>query len=182
MVVILDEVTFLVRLLKDNWSASSVALANANQIHGAVSVPQIVDVRSVEANEGRRADADSGAIIVIYEDSNSTSYPTIDYAVRNDTFTFTVHIRVLYRRDFVNTDGNKITGRTRLQDLYRIVRYIIENNSLRPQVTTTEGGTTYRESADTIKITGRSDANDRGKKLLGYRLSVEMKRMGRSVT
>ena len=182
MVVILDEVTFLVRLLKDNWSASSVALANANQIHGAVSVPQIVDVRSFEANEGRRADAESGAIIVIYEDSNSFSYPTIDYAVRNDTFTFTVHIRVLYRRDFVNTDGNKITGRTRLQDLFRIVRYIIENNSLRPQVTTTDGGTTYRESADTIKITSRSDANDRGKKLLGYRLSVEMKRMGRSVT
>tara|TARA_Y100001937_G_scaffold93489_1_gene126612 strand:+ start:5112 stop:5660 length:549 start_codon:yes stop_codon:yes gene_type:complete len=181
MVVILDEVTFLVRLLKDNWSASSVALASANQIHGAVTVPQIVDVRSVEANEGRRADADSGAIIVIYEDSNSTTYPTIDHSVRNDTFTFTVHIRVLYRRDFVNTDGNKITGRTRLQDLYRIVRHIIENNSLRPQVTTTEGGTTYRESADTIKITSRTDANDRGKKLLGYRLSVEMKRMGRGV-
>lgn len=82
----------------------------------------------------------------------------------------------------MNTDGNKITGRTRLQDLYRIVRHIIENNSLRPEVTTVDGGTTYRESADTIKITSRTDANDRGKKLLGYRLSVEMKRMGRSVT
>ena len=45
MVVILDEVTFLVRLLKDNWSSASTTLNDANQIHGAVSVPQIVDVR-----------------------------------------------------------------------------------------------------------------------------------------
>ena len=182
MVVILDEVTFLKRLLSDNWSAAAVALNNANQVHSAVPVPKIIDVRSIEPNEGRRTDADSNAIIIIYEESNSTEYPTIDYAVRNDTFTFTIHIRVLHRRDF----SNNTTSRDRLQTLYRIVRYILENNSLRPFVTTDETinnvTTTYRETADTLKLISRTDANDRGKKLLGYRLSVEMKRMGRSVT
>ena len=71
----------------------------------------------------------------------------------------------------------------------RIIRYIIENNSLRPTVTTVETivtngnsvTTTHKESAEILKITGRSEANDRGKKLLGYKLSVELKRHGRSV-
>lgn len=37
MVVILDEVTFLVRLLKDNWNAASTTLNDANQTHGAIT-------------------------------------------------------------------------------------------------------------------------------------------------
>ena len=65
-------------------------------------------------------------VIVIFEDSSSTTYPTIDYAVRNETFTFTIHIRVLHRRDF----PDNTTSRDRLRILYRIVRHILETNSL----------------------------------------------------
>ena len=211
MAIILDEVTFLIRLLSDNWSSASTTLHSANKIHSAVPAPKFIDVRSVEPKSGRRVDADSGAVVIVYEDSNSTEHPTIDHAIRNETFGMTIHARVLYRRDLENADNAatqynsngaptmtnasgsqvvylpvKTTGRDRLQSIYRIIRYIIENNSLRPTVTTIissgSNAGTHRETAETLKITGRSEANDRGKKLLGYKLSVELKRHGRSVT
>jgi len=180
-VVILDEVTFLIRLLSDNWSAASTALhasgGSTKQINAAVPTPKIIDVRSIAPKEGRRVDADSdSAIIIVYEDSNSTEYPTIDYSVRNETFNFTIHIRVLHRRDYAELT----TSRDKLQDIYRIVRYILESKSLRPTVTTDDGGTTNIQSAEIIKLKSRSEANDRNKRLLGYKLSVEMRRYGRS--
>ena len=114
---------------------------------------------------------------MVFEESANTEYPTIDYAVRNETFTFTLHIRVLHRRDFPTITYS----RDRLQALYRIARYILEHNSLRPTVYV-GGGTsgTIEESAELLKLTSRSEANDRGKRLLGYKLSVEMKRFGRN--
>ena len=177
MAELLDEVTFVKRLLSDNWSASSLSLYNSGKIATNLPVPKIIDVRSIEPQEGRRVDADSNNVIVIFEDSSSTTYPTIDYAVRNETFTFTIHIRVLHRRDF----PDNTTSRDRLRILYRIVRHILETNSLSPTITTTSGGSTFTDSAEVIKLTSRSEANDRKKRLLGYKLSVEMKRMGRSI-
>ena len=177
MVVILDEVTFLIRLLSDNWASAGTQLVSDGVIEASNNAtPKFIDVRSIEPKEGRRVAIDSQTVVVVYEDSSSTTYPTIDYAVRNETFTFTVHIRVLHRRDF----ANNTKSRDRLQALYRIARYILENNSLRPTVTTVEGGTTYTDNADLISLTSRNEANDRGKRLLGYKLSVEMKRFGRS--
>tara|TARA_R110000751_G_scaffold54663_5_gene117534 strand:+ start:1855 stop:2403 length:549 start_codon:yes stop_codon:yes gene_type:complete len=180
-VVILDEVTFLIRLLSDNWDAASTALhasgGATKQINAAVPSPKIIDIRSLLPKEGRRVDADSdSAIIIVYEDSNSIEYPTIDYSVRNETFNFTIHMRVLHRRDYAELT----TSRDKLQDIYRIVRYILESKSLRPTVTTTDGGTTNIQSAEIIKLKSRSEANDRNKRLLGYKLSVEMRRYGRS--
>ena len=170
----MDEVTFVIELLSDNWSSAVTTLQSRGDItssHG--ETPQFIDIRSIEPQKGRRVDVDSQSVIVVFEDSSSTDYPTIDYAVRNETFTFTLHIRVLHRRDF-----SELTfSRDRLQALYRIARYIVESNSLRPTV---NAGTATEESAELIKLTGRSEANDRGKKLLGYRVSLELKRFGRN--
>tara|TARA_R100000030_G_scaffold87969_1_gene71847 strand:+ start:1045 stop:1581 length:537 start_codon:yes stop_codon:yes gene_type:complete len=178
MAELLDEVTFVMRLITDNWSSSATSLYNSGKISINLPVPKVIDVRSIEPNEGRRVDADSdSAVIVVFEDSSSTTYPTIDYAVRSESFTFTIHIRVLHRRDF----ADNTTSRDRLRILYRIVRHILETNSLSPTISTTVGGTTYTDSAEIIKLQSRSEANDRKKRLLGYKLGVEMKRMGRSV-
>lgn len=174
----MDEVTFLLRLLSDRWSAAASDLVSRGDITNShVETPEFVDVRSIEPKKGRRIDADSKSIIVVFEDSSSTSYPTIDYAVRNEDFGFTIHIRVLHRRDF----STPTFSRDRLQSLYRITRYILEKNSLRPTVYV-GGGTsgTIEDSAELVKLNSRSDSNDRGKKLLGYKLSVEMKRFGRN--
>ena len=170
----MDEVTFVIELLSDNWSSAVTTLQSRGDItssHG--ETPQFIDIRSIEPQKGRRVDVDSQSVIVVFEDSSSTDYPTKDYAVRNETFTFTLHIRVLHRRDFTELTFS----RDRLQALYRIARYIVESNSLRPTV---NAGTATEESAELIKLTGRSEANDRGKKLLGYRVSLELKRFGRN--
>ena len=178
----MDEVAFIIALLKDNWTDALSTLSARGDIsnshqptpHGSDPTITFVDIRSIEPKKGRRIDADSQSVIVVFEDSNSTEYPTIDYAVRNETFTFTLHIRVLHRRDF-----NELTfSRDRLQALYRIARYIIESNALRPTV---YDGSTVLDSAELIKLTGRSEANDRGKRLLGYRMSIELKRFGRNI-
>lgn len=175
----MDEVTFIITLLQDRWSSAITALRSAGAISSAhMETPRFIDVRSIASNEGRRVDIDSQSVIVVFEDSNSTDYPTIDYSVRNETYTFTLHLRVLHRRDFAELT----TSRERLQQLYKTARYIIETNGLRPTVYV-GGGTsgTVAESAELIKLTGRSEANDRGKRLLGYKLSIELKRFARSI-
>jgi len=174
-----DEVTFLIRLLSDNWASAASALVSSGDITSNHNeTPNFIDVRSIAPNEGRRVDMDSKSVVIVYEDSGSTEYPTIDYAVRNETFGFTVHIRTMHRRDF-----SELTfSRDRLQALYRIARYILENNSLQPKVYV--GGNSsnnVEDSAQLIKLQSRSEANDRNKRLLGYKLTVEMKRMAISV-
>jgi len=170
----MDEVSFIIELLSDNWSAAASTLQTRGDITTShIETPRFIDVRSIAPNEGRRVDMDSQSIIVVFEDSSSTEYPTIDYSVRNETFTFTLHLRVLHRRDFTELTFSH----DRLQALYRIARFIIEDNALRPTVNV---GTANEESAELIKLTGRSEANDRKKKLLGYKISVELKRFGRN--
>ena len=175
----MDEVTLIIRLLQDNWTSSASALVSAGEItasHNAT--PKFIDIRSIEPQEGKRVDIDSESVIVVFEDSASSSYPTIDYAVRNEDFTFTLHLRVLHRRDMTSNTFS----RDRLKALYKIVRYILENNSFRPTVYATPADNTSAVlgDADLIRLTSRSEANDRGKRLLGYKIGVELKRFARA--
>ena len=166
-----DEVTFVLKLLEDNWTNDALN-AGLDQHKPTASAINFIDVRSLEPQKGRRVDADEKAIIIVYEDSASISHPTIDWSVRNEEYSFTIHLRVLHQKDW----GDLNFSRQRLQSLYQIVRHIIERNGLRPKVTV--GSNTY--TAELIDITGRSEANDRNKRLLGYKMSVTMKRFGRT--
>ena len=175
----MDEVTLIIRLLQDNWSSSASALVTAGTItanHNAT--PKFIDIRSIEPQEGRRVDIDSESVIVVFEDSSATSYPTIDYSARNEDFAFTLHLRVLHRRDMTNNTFS----RDRLEALYKIVRYIFENNAFRPTVyaTPADSSSAALGDADLVRITSRNEANDRGKRLLGYKIGVEMKRFARA--
>jgi len=167
---LVDEVTFVLKLLEDNWTNDALN-AGLDQHKPVASAINFIDVRSLEPQKGRRVDADEKAIIIVYEDSASISHPTIDWSVRNEEYSFTIHLRVLHQKDW----GDLNFSRQRLQSLYQIVRHIIERNGLRPKVTV--GSNTY--TAELIDITGRSEANDRNKRLLGYKISVTMKRFGR---
>jgi hypothetical protein len=170
VILLVDEVTFMITLLKDNWNNNlSAGLSGHKPNTDAIN---FIDVRSLEPNKGRRVDADQKAIIIVYEDSASITHPTIDWGVRDEEYGFTIHLRVLHQKDW----GVLTFSRDRLQSLYQIVRSIIEKNGLRPNVTV--DGNTYK--ADLIEITSRSEANDRGKRLLGYKITVTMKRFGRT--
>ena len=107
---------------------------------------------------------------MFYEDSASITHPTIDWSVRNEEYTFTLHIRTLQPKG----QADLTFASTRLQSLYQIVRYIVEKKGLRPSISS-------GVSAELLEITGRSDANDRNKRLLGYKLTVNMKRFGRTI-
>ena len=168
----LDEVTFVLKLLENNWSQAISDGAGISQHTPGTSAINFIDVRSIEPQKGRRVDADEKAIIIVYEDNATISHPTIDWGVRNEEYSFTIHLRVLHQKDWADLTFS----RTRLQSLYQIVRHIIERNGLRPSVIV--DGTTY--TAELIEITGRSEANDRGKRLLGYKMPVTMKRYGRT--
>ena len=175
----MDEVTFVIRLLQDNWTSSASTLVSAGTItasHNAT--PKFIDVRSIEPNEGRRVDIDSESVLIVYEDSSSTDYRTIDYAARDETFTFTIHLRVLHRRDMTTNTFS----RDRLAALYKIVRYVFENNAFRPTVYATPADNTSAAlgDADLVRLTSRNEANDRGKRLLGYKIGVELKRFARA--
>jgi len=175
----MDEVTLIIRLLQDNWSSSAAALVTAGEItasHNAT--PKFIDIRSIEPQEGRRVDIDSESVIIVFEDSSATSYPTIDYAARNEDFSFTLHLRVLHRRDMTSNTFS----RDRLEALYKIVRYIFENNAFRPTVYATPADNTSAAlgDADLVRLTSRNEANDRGKRLLGYKIGVELKRFARA--
>ena len=173
----MDEVTFMIRLLSDNWATAATSLVSSGDITSSHNeTPKFIDIRSIAPKEGRRVDVDSQSVVIVYEDSGSTEYPTIDYAVRNETYGFTVHIRTLHRRDFAALTFSS----DRLQSLYRIARYILENNSLQPKVYVSGNSANDVEgSAELIKLQSRSEANDRNKRLLGYKLTVEMKRLAR---
>ena len=175
----MDEVTLIIRLLKDNWTTSAAALSTAGQISAThIATPKFIDIRSIEPNEGRRVDMDSESVIIVFEDSSATSYPTIDYAARSEDFSFTLHLRVLHRRDM----NSNTFSRDRLEALYKIVRYIFENNAFRPTVYATPADNTSAAlgDADLIRLTSRNEANDRGKRLLGYKIGVELKRFARA--
>lgn len=180
----MDEVTFVIRLLQDNWAkacvddGSSGKNAFGDNLQGLINhrvTPTFVDVRSLEPGKGRRFDADQNAVIVVYEDSASMGLPTIDWSIRNEDYTFTIHLRVLHQKDWAVLT----TSRDRLQSLYQIARYILEKKGMRPKVFDASGN--LEGSAELIQMTGRSEANDRGKRLLGYKMSVTMKRFGRTV-
>ena len=165
-----DEVTFVLKLLENNWASNLSAGLDGHK--PAASSINFIDVRSIEPNKGRRVDAEEKAIIIVYEDSATISHPTIDWGVRNEEYTFTIHLRILHQKDW-----SVLTySRDRLQSLYQIVRSILEKNGLRPEVTV--DGNKY--TAELIEITSRSEANDRGKRLLGYKMGVAMKRFGRT--
>ena len=115
-------------------------------------------MRSIQPNEGRRVDIDSQSVIIVFEDSATIEYPTIDYSVRNEDFGFT---ELTFSRD-------------RLKALYEITRHILESKAFRPTVV--DGSNNTEGSADLIKLKSRSEANDRNKRLLGYKMSVELKR------
>ena len=139
--------------------------------------PTIIDIRNLEANKGRRYDMSnavevgrSSDVIVIYEDSQTIDFPTIDWSVMNEKYGFTMHIRAIHddRTDATNTTF----GRDRLENLYKMVRYVV--NHRRRGATVTIGSETKR--FDQIWLGNRSESNDRNKRIFGYKMNIELRK------
>ena len=121
----MDEVSLLLDLLSNNWSTNATALVSDGTISASHAVtPDFIDIRTMTANKGVRVDLSrTPATIVVFEDSQSIDYPTIHYDIRNETYSFTLHIRVLHDE---RGGADASYGKDRLRAIYLILRRTLE--------------------------------------------------------
>jgi len=171
----MDEVSLLIDILTNTnaslgttWSQAAIALQSAGTIAAAhVVTPDIIDIRSLTANKGTRVDLSrTPATIVVFEDSQSMTYPTVHYDVRHETYTFTLHIRVLHDE---RGGADAAQGKDRLRAIYLILRRVLESN--RRGYTASDGS-----NFNQLFVGSRSESNDRKKRLFGYKVTIEAKR------
>tara|TARA_A200000159_G_C7338683_1_gene346226 strand:+ start:11933 stop:12445 length:513 start_codon:yes stop_codon:yes gene_type:complete len=169
----MDEVSLLLDLLSNNWSSNATALVSAGEIDASHAVtPDFIDIRTLSANKGVRVDLSrTPATIVVFEDSQSIEYPTIHYDVRNETYSFTLHIRVLHDE---RGGADASHGKDRLRAIYLILRRVLE--SKRKGYTASDGS-----RFNQLFVGSRSESNDRAKRLFGYKVSLEAKRFALSI-
>tara|TARA_R100000742_G_C4268334_1_gene86693 strand:- start:353 stop:838 length:486 start_codon:yes stop_codon:yes gene_type:complete len=160
-------------LINSNWSSNASALVSAGTISSSHGVtPEVIDIRSITANKAARVDLGRyPATIVVFEDSQNIEYPTIHYDIRNETYTFTLHIRVLHDE---RSGFDSSYGKDRLRAIYLILRRVLEGS--RKGYTASDGS-----KFNQLFVGPRSESNDRAKKLFGYKVSLEAKRFGLSI-
>tara|TARA_R100000734_G_C3318962_1_gene113895 strand:- start:651 stop:1163 length:513 start_codon:yes stop_codon:yes gene_type:complete len=169
----MDEVSLLLDLLSNNWSSNATALVSAGTISASHAVtPEFLDVRNTTKHKGVRVDLSrSPATIVVFEDSQNIEYNTIHYDIRNESYTFTIHIRVLHdERGGIDASY----GKDRLRAIYLILRRVIE--SKRKGYTASDGS-----KFDQLFLGSRTESNDRAKRLFGYKVTTEAKRFAQSI-
>lgn len=163
----MDEVSLLMDLVSSNWSSSVTTLVSAGTISADhAGTPNFVDVRTLQKNKGVRYDLTAKDVIVFFEDSQNIEYPTVHFDVRNETYSFTMHMRTIHD-ERAGTDAD--FGRDRLRAIYLIARHTLERG--RTGYTASDGS-----KFNQVFVGSRSESNDRSKRLFGYKLSVETKR------
>ena len=125
------------------------------------------------ANKGKRVDLSrTPATIVVFEDSQSIEYPTAQYDVRNETYSFTLHIRVLHDE---RGGEDASHGMDRLRAIYLILRRTLESKR---RGYTASDGSKFQQ----LFLGARSESNDRAKRLFGYKVTIEAKRYALSIS
>jgi len=163
----MDEVSLLIDLVSSKWSSSVSTLVSAGTISADhAGTPNFVDVRTLDKNKGVRYDLTAKDVIVFFEDSQSIEYPTVHFDVRNETYSFTMHMRTIHD-ERAGTDAS--FGKDRLKALYLIARHTLERG--RTGYTASDGS-----KFNQVFVGSRSESNDRSKRLFGYKLTIEAKR------
>jgi len=169
----MDEVSLFLDLLSSGWSSAASALVSDGSISASHAVtPEFLDVRNTTKHKGVRVDLSrSPATIVVFEDGQTIDYPTVHFDVRNETYTFTTHIRVLHDE---RSGLDASHGKDRLRAIYLILRRVIENN--RKGYTASDGS-----RFNQLFLGARTESNDRAKRLFGYKITTEAKRFALSL-
>ena len=164
----MDEVSLLIDLINSQWSSNATSLVSSGDISPADAVtPDVIDIRTMAANKGKRVDLSrSPATIVVFEDSQTIDYPTVSYDIRNESYTFTLHIRVLHDE---RGGENASHGMDRLRAIYLILRRTLESKR---RGYTASDGSKFQQ----LFLGARSESNDRAKRLFGYKITIEAKR------
>ena len=195
----MDEVTYLVQLIRDSWPSASVMQDTLGISSSHRVKPTILDIRNLSS--GGSTDGTSGKVsrgqarqysllnqtspaiggatssdlIIVFEDGQDVEYPTISWDVRNETYNITCHIRTISGGDTRAADN--IFAHDRLESIYKSLRYTLE--SKRKGATVTINGDTLKMHQ--IHLGGRTESNNKAKRLFGYKVNVTMKRFAISV-
>jgi hypothetical protein len=169
----MDEVSLIIDLINTNWSTNAQALVADGTITASNAVtPDVIDVRTTTANKGVRVDLSrTPATIVVFEDSQNIEYPTIHYDIKNETYSFTLHIRVLHDE---RSGLDASYGKDRLRAIYLILTRVLESKR---RGYTASDGSSFKQ----LFVGSRSESNDRAKRLFGYKISLEAKRFAVSI-
>jgi len=163
----MDEVSLLMDLVSSKWSSSVSTLVSAGTISADhAGTPNFVDVRTLQKNKGARYDLTAKDVIIFFEDSQNIEYPTVHFDVRNETYSFTMHMRTIHD-ERAGTDAD--FGKDRLKALYLIARHALERG--RTGYTASDGS-----KFNQVFVGSRRESNDRSKRLFGYKLTIEAKR------
>ncbi len=126
----------------------------------------------MSANKGKRVDLSrTPATIVVFEDSQNIEYPSVLYDVRNEVYSFTLHIRVLHDE---RGGEDASHGMDRLRAIYLILRRTLESKR---RGYTASDGSKFQQ----LFLGSRSESNDRAKRLFGYKVTIEAKRFALSL-
>ena len=167
----MDEVSLIIDLVSTNWSSSATTLVNDGVItNDHIAIPNFVDVRSMDRGKGVRYDLSSKDVIVFFEDGQNIDYPTVHYDIRNESYTFTLHMRTVHD-ERAGTDA--AFGKDRLRALYLIARHALERGR---RGYTASDGSRFNQ----LFVGNRTESNDRKKRLFGYKMTVEAKRFAQT--
>ena len=195
----MDEVTYAVNLIRTNWPSTSVmqdtlGIATAHRVK-----PTIIDIKNlssggstdgtagkVSRGQARQysllnqtspalGSATSSDLIVVFEDGQDIEYPTIHWDVRNEVYNLTCHIRTISAGDTRAADN--IYAHDRLESIYKMLRYTVEQS--RKGATVTIGSDSLKMHQ--IWLGGRTESNNKAKRLFGYKINITMKRFAISV-
>ena len=153
----------------NSWSYSANAVLGSSWA-SLVGTPNVVDIRNMNKNKAMRYDLSSGDLIIIYETGQTVEYPTISWDVRNENYNMTISIRTL-QDERGASDAN--FARSRLENLYKVLRHRIEQNRKGATVTLSDGESLKMNQ---LFIGNRTESNDRNKRLFGYKLTADMKK------
>ena len=160
-------------MLSTQWSSNATALVSAGTISVSHAItPDFIDIRTMSANKGVRVDLSrTPATIVVFEDSQDVEYPTVHYDIKNETYSFTMHIRVLHDE---RSGLDASYGKDRLRAIYLILSRVVESNR---RGYTASDGSRFNQ----LFLGSRNESNDRAKRLFGYKITLQAKKFAISV-
>ena len=160
-------------MLSTQWSSNATALVSSGDIDVSHAItPDFIDIRTTTANKGVRVDLSrTPATIVVFEDSQDVEYPTVHYDIKNETYSFTIHIRVLHDE---RSGLDASYGKDRLRAIYLILSRVVESNR---RGYTASDGSRFNQ----LFLGSRNESNDRAKRLFGYKITLQAKRFAISV-
>jgi hypothetical protein len=204
---VVSETEYLVDLLESNWVDAINALKTSGGDGSIADVhavkPIIMDIRSFTS--GKTVDAQgrskggnrvntaskkeaaidgvvySRDVIVVMETSNSIEYPTLAWDIRNETYNMSISVRTR-QDDRILNDNTRVSpqgtfGIERIQSLYLLVRYIVEQKRRGWKKT----GSQIYENVHHLILGNRTESNDKKNRIFGYKINVVMKKLAKPV-